>query len=213
MIIEWLPALASGLLLSLQIAGMALLIGVPLGLVFASLVMSRWKAVRIAAIIVVEIGRGAPALVVLQLVYYGLPSAGITFDSMTSAWVALSLTTAAFTSEILRAGIQSVHVGQPEAAHALGFTALDSFWFIVLPQAMRIALPPLLGFAIQIFQATSLAFTIAVPELLSRAYSIGSSSFRYLEVLAVAGLLYAVISIPIGWFVARLEKRLSAHLA
>ncbi|MCU1544291.1 MAG: amino acid transporter permease [Microbacteriaceae bacterium] len=211
--IEWLPPLLSGLLLSLQITAISLAIGLPLGLLFAVLVQSQSRIVRWVTVGVVEIGRGAPALVVLQFVYYGLPSAGITLDDIPSAWIALSFTTASFTSEIMRGGLEAVARGQHEASSALGFARGDAFRFVVLPQAMRVALPGLLGFAIQIFQATSLTFTIAVPELLSRAYSIGASSFRYVEVLLLAGLLYAVIAVPASRLVARLERRLSRHLA
>ncbi len=212
MILEWLPDLLGGLGLSLQITAVSLLLGLPLGLLLAVLVQSPVRAIRWIAIVIVEIGRGAPAIVVLQFVYYGLPSAGITLASIPSAWIALAFTVAAFTSEIIRAGIDSVAVGQREAASALSFNKYRTFQLVILPQAVRIAIPGLLGFAIQIFQATALTFTIAVPELLSRAYSIGSSTFAYVEVLAFAGLMYAVIAVPASRLVARLETRLSRHV-
>jgi len=103
--------------------------------------------------------------------------------------------------------------GETEACQTLGVSRLDTLRFVVVPQGLRIALPALMGFAILIFQATSLCFTIAVPELLSQAYSIGSSTFKYFSVLALAGLLYAIITIPASWFVERTEKRMSKHLA
>ncbi|WP_323960442.1 ABC transporter permease subunit [Arthrobacter sp. JZ12] len=209
----WFPTLLNGLLLSLQITAISLIAGLPLGLVLALLTSSRLRAVRIISIAVVEIGRGAPALVVLQLFYFGLPSAGITLSSFVSACVALALTTAAYTSEILRAGLQAVPAGETEACETLGVSPRDTLRFVVLPQGLRIALPALMGFAIIIFQATSLTFTIAVPELLSQAYSIGSSTFNYLSVLSLAGLMYAVITIPASWLVGGMEKRMSRHLA
>lgn len=210
---DWLPTLLNGLRLSLQVTALSLLIGLPVGLLLAVLASSRNAVIRIASIAVVEIGRGAPALVVLQLFYFGLPSTGITMSSFVAAFCALGLTTAAYTSEILRAGLQAVPVGETEACQTLGVSRLDTLRFVVVPQGLRIALPALMGFAILIFQATSLCFTIAVPELLSQAYSIGSSTFKYFSVLALAGLLYAIITIPASWLVEKTEKRMSKHLA
>lgn len=210
---EWLPTLLNGLWLSLQITGISLALGLPIGLLLAVLASSRNSIVRTASVAVVEIGRGAPALVVLQLFYFGLPSTGITMSSFVAAFCALGLTTAAFTSEILRAGLQAVPVGETEACQTLGVSRLDTLRFIVVPQGLRIALPALMGFAILIFQATSLCFTIAVPELLSQAYSIGSSTFKYFSVLTLAGLLYAAITIPASYLVDVTEKRMSRHLA
>ncbi|MER5673712.1 amino acid ABC transporter permease [Pseudonocardia alni] len=208
----WLPELLRGLWISIQLAVVSVLVGSLLGLGLAVLSSSRNRGVRTAAIVFVEIGRGTPALVVLQLVYFGLPGAGLTFSSFVSACVALSLTTAAYTSEILRAGLQAVPAGELEASWALGMNGRDTLRFIVIPQGVRIAIPPLAGFAVLIFQATSLAFTISLQELLSRAYSIGSSTFRHLDVLLLAGLLYLVITVPGGWLTTRAERRLSRHL-
>ncbi len=210
--LEWLPRLLDGLLLSVQVAAASLLLGIPLGLALALLVSAGHKAVRTTAIILVEIGRGTPALVTLAIVYYGLPSTGMTLSSFTAAVLALALTTGAYTSEILRAGLQAVPHGEIEAAGALAMSHRDTLRFIVIPQGVRIAVPALMGFSILIFQGTSLAFTIALPELLSRAYSIGSSTFRYLDVLVLAGLLYLLVAVPAGWLVSWTEKRMSRHL-
>ena len=209
---DYLPTLLDGLKLSVGITAASLRFGIPLGLMLALATASPSKVPRAVAIAFVEVGRGAPALVVLQLVYFGLPGVGLSMGSITAACVALALTTGAYTSEILRAGLQSVAAGQREASEALGMNKLDELRFVILPQGLRVALPALVGFAIIIFQTTSLTFTIAVPELLSRAYSIGSSTFDYLSVLVLAGLLYAAISIPATWLTVGIERRLSRHL-
>jgi polar amino acid transport system permease protein len=209
---SWLPELLRGWLTSLELAVISVVIGSMLGLVLAVLVSSPKKAVRVSAIIFVEIGRGTPALVVLQIVYFGLPSAGLTFGPFVSACVAFALTTAAYTSEILRAGLQAVPHGEVEASNALGMSQRDTLRFIVIPQGVRIAIPPLAGFAILMFQATSLAFTISLQELLSRSYSIGNSTFRYFDVLLLAGVMYLIITVPGGWLAERAERRLSRHL-
>ncbi|MGY1829134.1 amino acid ABC transporter permease [Geodermatophilus sp. SYSU D01180] len=209
---EWLPRLLEGLLTSLQLTVVSLLIGVPLGLVLALLSSARSRGVRWSAIGLVEIGRGTPALVMLQFVYYGLPSAGLSLTAFVSAIAALSLTTAGYTSEILRGGLQAVPAGETEAAGALGLSRRDTLRYVIVPQGVRIALPSLMGFAILIFQATSLTFTISVVELLSQAYSIGAATFRYLDVLVLAGLLYLAVTIPAGWLTNGTERRLSRHL-
>ncbi|MCW2587232.1 MAG: amino acid transporter permease [Frankiales bacterium] len=210
--VEWTPALLEGLWTSLQLTGGSLAIGIPGGLLLALLMSGRSRVVKAVAIVLVEIGRGMPALVVLQLVYFGLPSAGLTFGPFLAATAALALTTAAYTSEILRAGLQAVPAGEVEAAAALGMSHRDSLRYVVIPQGVRVAIPALLGFSIQIFQATSLTFTIAVPELLGQAYSIGAATFRYLDVLVLAGLVYLAVVLPAGSITRLLERRMGRHL-
>jgi polar amino acid transport system permease protein len=208
---EYLPLLLNGLVISLQVTGACLLIGIPLGLVAALLVQSPSKAIRLPTLAVVEVGRGAPALLLLQFAYFGLPAASIHLSGLASAIAALSWTTCAYTSEIIRAGLQSVARGQSEAAETLGFSRLDSLRYVIVPQGMRVAAPALLGFAIQMLQASSLCFTIALPELLSRAYLTGTTTFRYMEILSLAALIYAAICIPATLLVAAIERRLGKH--
>ncbi|UVK54598.1 amino acid ABC transporter permease [Mesorhizobium sp. AR02] len=208
----WVPQLAAGLWVSTQLLFWCLLFGLPAGLVLALTSSSALRAVRWTSIVLVEIGRGAPALVVLQMVYFGLPTVGLTFAPFLSGAIALSLTTAAYTSEILRAGLQSVPYGEVEAAMALGMRRRDTLRYVVIPQGIMVAIPALLGFAVLMFQVTSLAFTIAIPELLSRAYRIGASNFRYLDVLTASGMLYLTVILPFGWLVSHIEQRMSRHL-
>ena len=210
--IAWSPQLFQGLGVSLTLAGLALLFGLPLGLVLALASSTTAKLIKYMAITTVEIGRGAPALVVLQMVYYGLPAVGMTAGSFASAATALALTTGAYTSEILRAGLNAVPQREIEAGWALGMTHRDILRFVVIPQGILFAVPALMGFAILIFQATALTFTIAIPELLARAYRIGAATYLYLDVLALAGVFYLAVTIPLGWLVSYTESRLSSHL-
>jgi polar amino acid transport system permease protein len=210
---SWLPDLLSGLSISLQVTALSLLIGIPFGLVLALGVLAKIRMVKSLSLFLVEIGRGAPALVLLQFIYFGLPTTGLTLGSYAAAVIALAWNTGAYTSEIIRASLQSVAHGQREAAAALGLNRLDELRYVLLPQGLRVALPALLGFSILIFQGTSLCFTIALPELVSRAYEIGSTTFRYFPALLSAGALYASISIPAALLVNHVEKRagLYAH--
>lgn len=211
--VEWFPDLWHGLLLSLQVTALALLVGIPLGLIFALGVSSRALPLRWLTVVLVELGRGAPALILLQYFYFGLPSAHITLTAYSAAALALAYCTGAYTSEILRGGLDAVAQGQREAADVIGLNALDSLRFVILPQALRIAIPALLGFSIMIFQASSLCFTIALPELVSRASMIGSSTFQYMPVLVLAGLMYAALCIPAALLVGNLERRLAPERA
>ena len=212
MVAEWMPRLLEGLWLSLQVTGVSLVLGIAGGLLMAIMALARKRAVRVIATVLTEIGRGTPALVMLQFVYFGLPDVGIMLEAFAAAVTALTLTTAAYTSEIIRAGLKSVPQDELEASSALGISRADALRFIIVPQGLRIAVPSLLGFSILMFQVSSLAFTIGLPELLSQAYSIGASNFKYLEVLSIAGLLYLAVTIPAGWFTRRAERTMSKHL-
>jgi polar amino acid transport system permease protein len=204
--------LLSGLGVSVKVTVLSLLVGLPLGVGLALMVVSRVRAVRWATLGLVEIGRGIPALVLLLFVYYGLPQEGLTLTSTVAAVAALGFSTAAYTSEIFRTSFRAVPRGQREAAASLGLGPFDSFRSVVLPQALRIAVPQLVGFSILVFQGTALCFAIALPELLSKAYQIGSFTFQYLDALVSAALLYAVIAIPLSQLAGFLERRMSMRL-
>lgn len=206
-----LPTLLRGLWVSLQVTGASLVLGIPLGLLLALSVQSRRRAVSVSALFVVEVGRGAPLLVLLQFVYFGLPTAGLTLSAFASATVAFAWCTGAYTSEIIRAGLEAVPHGQKEAAEALGFIRSDALRYVILPQGLRVSIPALLGFSILMLQASSLCFAIALPELLSKAYQIGSSTFRYMPLLVLAAALYAAICIPATLVVGVLERRMGRH--
>lgn len=210
---DFLPEMLGGLRLSLLIAAISIVVGYPIGLGLGLMVNSRSLAVRTIGLAIVEIGRGAPALVILYLVYYGLPRFGIAFESFTAACIGLTFNSAAYSSEMIRGGLQSVPRGQLEAASALGLSRSSTFKRIILPQGMRSAVPGLMGLAIQMFQGTSLAFAIAVPELMKTAYNIGSQEFDYLKVFVLAGLVYAAVSVPATWITVFFERRMSRRYA
>jgi polar amino acid transport system permease protein len=210
---EWFPTLFDGFLLSLKVTAACLVLGIPLGLALALGVQSKSAVPRWISLGVVEIGRGAPALILLQFAYFGLPSAGLTLSSFTSAALALAWCTGAYTSEIIRAGLEAVPFGQREAAIAIGLNHRDALRYVILPQGLRVAVPALLGFSILMLQATSLCFTIALPELVSQAYIVGSNTFRYMPIFALAALMFAAVCIPATICVTLLERRLGRHAA
>lgn len=209
---DWLTydhRLLDGLWTSIRLTFMTLLLGLPLGLVLAVGAGSKRLVLRRPVLAVIEIGRGTPALVLMQVVYNGIP---VTLSGFVCAYIALALTTAAYSSEILRGGLQAVPRGEIEAGHALGMNTLHILRDVVVPQGIRIAMPPLLGFCIVIFQATSLAFVIAVPELTAVAKSIANQNFHYFNLLLLAGALYAVITISASVMTERIEKAINRHV-
>ena len=206
---DFLPQMMSGLRVSLLLALVAIAVGYPIGLVLALLVSARNRLVHGLGLAVVELGRGAPALVVLYLVYYALPRFGLTFEAFTAACIGLTFNAAAYASEMIRAGLNSVPRGQLEASAALGVPAATTFRRVVLPQGMRSSTPGLMGLAIQMFQGTSLAYAISVPELMKSAQSIASQNFEYLKVFVLVGLVYAAVSMPATWITVLFERRMS----
>lgn len=192
---EFFPEFLPGLWVTLKLTVASLALGFPAGAALAVAVSSPRRAIRWPSIALVELGRGTPGLIVLYLVYYGLPQAGLTLPNFLAATVALAISTAAYSSEIFRAGLLAVPAGQREASKALGLKPLKEFRLVVLPQALKFVIPPLIGFAIILYQATSLAFAISTPELLSRAYNAASITFQFTAALTLAGGMYAVISL------------------
>ncbi|MEU9457139.1 amino acid ABC transporter permease [Streptomyces sp. NPDC048277] len=209
---DWLPDLAPGLLTSVQLTALCLLFGMPLGLLLALMIESPVLPLRWGAFLAIEVGRGAPALVLLYLFYFGLPEAGLTLAAFTTAVISLSWTTGAYASELFRAGLAAVPRGQKEAALTTGLRGWSGFRHIVLPQALRISTPPLASLAVTIFQASSLAFVVSVPELMSKAYALSSLTFEYLSVFCLTAVLYAAITLVALGFVRIAERRLSRHL-
>ena len=210
---EWFPDLLGGFVISLEVTAACLALGIPLGLVLALAVQSKSRPLRWGALVVVEIGRGTPALILLQFAYFGLPTAGLTLTSFAAASLALAWCTGAYTSEIIRAGLEAVPAGQQEAADVIGLNRFDALRYVILPQGLRVAVPALLGFSIIMLQASSLCFTIALPEIVSQAYLVGSNTFRYLPVFLLAALMFASVCIPATILVSLLERRLARHVA
>jgi polar amino acid transport system permease protein len=210
--LSWMPSLAPGLVISLQLTGLALLIGFPFGLLLAVMAEAKFLPLQWISFAFVEIGRGLPALVLLYLLYFSLPDAGITLTSLTTAIIALSWNTGAYASEYFRAGLAAVPLGQKEAAITSGLTGWTGFRIVILPQALRISTPPLAGLAVLVFQGSALAFVIAVPELMSKAFEIGSITFEYLSVYTLTAVIYGSLTLVFLGLVRLLELRLGRHL-
>jgi len=204
---QYLPMLLPGLWVSLQLLAMLVIIGTPLAFILASAQRSRYRTLRGLAIVFVEIARGMPSLILLYLVYFGLPTAGINLEAYWAAVIALSLNYAGYVSQTIKAGLESIPQGQFEAADSLALGRWTQLKYVILPQSFKIITPPLLSWIIVYFQTTSVGFAIAVPEMMSVAYSVAAANFQYLTMFLLSGLIYAVISIPGSQAVSWLENR------
>lgn len=156
--------------------------------------------------------RGTPLLVQLFLLYYGLPQIAPIFSSMdayTASILGLSLHFSAYMAEAIRGAISSIDKGQFEAAESLGLTQSQAFRKIILPQAMRVAIPSLMNNFIDLVKSTSLAFTLGVPEIMAKAQLEASSSFKYFEAFLAVALVYWGLVIAFTFIQKQLEKKLN----
>lgn len=203
---QYIPDLLPGLGVAISLTLFSCLGGYILGFFLALGVESPSRVIHYAALVIVELGRGVPILVLLFLVYQGLPQLGLMLDPHPAALAALMFSAAGYSSEMIRAGLNSVPAGQAEAANSLSMSVADTYRFIVIPQAARISIPPLVNLTIIIFQATSLATVITVPEIMQHAGVIGAATFEYMSVYTAAAVLYLCITIPGAVLSGYLEK-------
>jgi polar amino acid transport system permease protein len=202
--------LMSGLQSTLLISIMTLTFAMMGGLVIAMLDMSKFWPTRAIGVAFGEVIRNTPILVQLLWVYYVLPMvAGINLTAFTALVVGLSMYSSAFIAEAYRAGIQAVPVGHREAAQVLGLSRLQTFTRIVLPQAIRMILPPLAANFVQLIKYSSLGAVISVTEITRRGMELSASLFRPLEIFTFIAIVYFVICWPLAMGIRLLERRLS----
>lgn len=211
LIIEYLPALLKGLIVTLQIAGIGCFIGLVLGTILALMQTSNNKALRIFVTSYVVIIRGTPMLIQILCAYFLLPQIGINVPALWTAIIAIGLNSAAYISQIIRSGISSIATGQMEAAKVLGFSTSDTIRYIVLPQALRTTLPALGNEFVTLIKDSALASVISVPELTKQANFIKSKTFDAITVYFAVAILYLILTSTISFFVAHLEKRMNNY--
>jgi polar amino acid transport system permease protein len=204
--------LMSGLEMTLFISATALVLAMFGGLLLAVVDMSRFVAVRAIGLAFGELIRNTPILVQLLWVYYVLPIVfGLQISALAALLIGLSVYMAAFISEVYRAGIQAVPKGQKEAAQVLGLTPFQSFRRIVLPQAIRLTLPPLASNFVQLIKYSSLGSVISVSEITRRGTELSSTTFRPLEIFSFIALVYFCICWPLAMAIRIWERRLASR--
>ncbi len=204
-----LPLLDRALATTLFLGLSSFVIGSILGLFLALARLSTLRPLRIFAVAYVSVFRGTPLLVQILLVYFGLPQLGVVLEPIPSATLALSLNAAAYLSENFRSGILAVEKGQREAASALGMTPGQALRRVVLPQAVRVAIPAVGNRLVALMKDTSLASVVTVVELTRLAEQVGSATFRYMEMFVIVAIVYWIINNLLAVGQALLERRLA----
>ena len=203
------PLLLRGLWLTLQLSALVIPLGLIGGLIVALASLSRRRAVRWPVNVLTDLFRAAPPLVLLVLLYSGLPFAGIRLSPTAAVCLAFFLNTSSYYGEIYRAGIESVGAGQWEAARATGLTSSQTLTSVVLPQAVRNVLPDLVSNTIEVVKLTSIASVVSFPELLYSAEMARSLTFNSSPVV-MAAAIYLVILWPLVRLAGRLERRVGS---
>ena len=204
--------LLEGFWTTLELFGLTLLFSLPLGLIISFGSMSKFKPLKYVVKLIVWVVRGTPLMLQLIVVFF-MPYYvfGIKLSSNWRVYATLigfSINYAAYFGEIFRAGIQSVPIGQHEAAEVLGFTKVQTFWKIVFPQMVKRVVPPVTNEVITLVKDTSMAFAIAYAEMFTMAKQVAAAQSNILP-LFVAGLFYYVFNIVVAWVMGRVEKSLS----
>ena len=199
---RYLPAILKGMAVTIEIAVLVVIAGILLGLALAVVRAFRLRAINVLIIVFVDTFRALPPLVLILLVYFGLPNVGINVPSFAVLWLVLSLVLAAFAEEIFWAGILSIPKGQWEAARSTGLSHLATLAHVVLPQAVRLAVPPLTNRTIAITKNTALGTVIGVGEILNQATAAQSFSGNATPLMmgAVAYLMLFVPVVVLGRF-------------
>lgn len=205
--LKYLPYVARGAIVTIELTVMALVLGAVLGLLGAIAKQSGSRPLVFVANVYVEVIRGTPALLQIFVMYFGLATYGLRLDPLTAAALTLGIIGGAYITEIIRAGIEAVDRGQVEAATSLGMAPSAIMRRIVLPQAVVLMVPPFTNFLIALIKDTSLALTISVPEIMYRSYDVASQTYRSMEIYAVAGMIYLAMCYPLSLLAKRLERR------
>lgn len=202
------PSFLSGVEVTLKLAFFTVLFGTLLGVVVAMLRKIRFFPVRFLMNLYVAFIRGTPLLVQTLIFVYGLPQLGIKMPRLTTCVIALCINSGAYMAEIIRAGIQSIDIGQTEAAESLGMSKLQTMLYIILPQAVKTTLPAMGNEFIVIIKESSVLYAVGVYELTYQAYKMASTNFMYIETLIVAALIYFVLTYAASKLLWLLERRM-----
>ena len=205
---HFLDILLGGAVVAVEVAAGALLVALAGGLILALMTVTPLRPLRWIARAYIELIRGTPALTQLFIIYFGLADLGLGMPPLAAAITGLGANGAAYLAEVYRAGILAIHRGQSEAALSLGLTPMDVMRFVILPQAIRIMLPPFCNYAIQLLKDTSLVSAVAAPEIMFRARNLVMETYLSMQIYLLAAAIYLSISIPLSHLTTRLQVSL-----
>lgn len=206
------PYLIDALLLGVEMTAIVtlggFLLSVVLGLVGATLRTARTTLPRAVGTLYVDIFRAVPVLTQLFIIYFGLAELGVRLAPLPAAILGFGINGGAYLTEVFRSGIEAVHQGQSEAALAIGMTPRQALRLVILPQAVRVVLPPLGNFAIGLLKDTSVASSVAAPELTFRAHMLVDQTYLSTQIYLMVAALYLAMSLPLAYLTRGLERRL-----
>lgn len=218
---QYWPMFVDGLLYTVALSFLTVLFGFILALLVAYCRMTKFRPLNVIATIYVEVLRATPLLVQLFIVYYVLFDGfkvsaefreffgGIPLERIIPGIAALSLNSAAYLSEIIRSGIQSIDLGQTEAARSLGMSQLQNMRYIILPQAIKNILPAIGNEFVTIIKESSICYTIGIQEIMYAANAVRGSTYRFGEALIIAACVYFCVTFPTSKIIAYFERRMS----
>ncbi|MFC7688089.1 amino acid ABC transporter permease [Ureibacillus sp. GCM10028918] len=208
-VVPSIPYILEGIGVTLKIVIFATIIGLVLGILLALCKIGTIKPLRWFAQFYTSIFRGTPLVLQLMIIYYAMPQIiGFNIEAMPAAIIAFGLNSAAYISEIIRAGINAVDKGQQEAAKALGVPYSKMMKDIILPQAMKNILPSLMNEFITLNKESAIVTVIGALDIMRRAYVVGGDTFRYLEPLLIAGVIYYVMTLVLTFLGKMMEMRM-----
>ena len=210
--IESLPYVLEGIWYTLLISMVSMLCGLVIGFFLALARTSPRKIMQWPARLYISFMRGVPILVILFLLYFAMPVIGIEFTAVQAALIGFSINSAAYIAEVFRSSLASVDKGQWESSTALGLTYWQAMRRIILPQSVRIAVPPLSNVYLDLIKASSLAAMITVPEIFQKARIVGAREYDLLTLLILVALIYWAICSVMTVFQNYLEKRFAEYL-
>jgi polar amino acid transport system permease protein len=204
------PMLVEGLWVTLQLGAASIVAGLILGLILSMIRLYAIFPLRLLARLYIDVFRSIPVLVLLIVVYYALPFVGVRLSPFASAMSALTLVSGAYTAEIFRAGIEAIPKGQFEASAALGLNHRQTMIDVILPQAIKIVIPPLTNNSINVVKDTALASVVAMPDLLKQATQAQALAANPSPLIGAA-LIYLAFLWPFVALVTRMERRFGAR--
>ena len=210
--IDSLPYVLEGLSNTLFISFLSMALGLIIGFFLALGRSSKSRLLRWPSGMYISFMRGVPILVIIFILYFGFPIIGIEFTAMQAAIIGFSINSAAYIAEINRSALSSVDKGQWEAAQSLGLNYWQALGGIILPQATRIALPPLSNVLLDLIKASSLAAMITVPEIFQHAKIVGGREFDYMTMYILVAIIYWCICAAVSLLQRYLEKRAEVYL-
>ena len=209
-IIQTLPYLLKATITTIELAVISIFFGLIIGLIIALMKISSIKIFNIVGSLYTWIFRGIPLMVQLFLIYFGLSAAlGIDLDSFTAAIIGISICGGAYIAEIIRSGIQAVDKGQMEAARSLGFHHGEAMKLVILPQAVKNILPALGNEFVTIIKESSIVSVIGIADLMYRAKGVIAKTYNSLECLAIAAIMYFILTFIGGRLIALMERKMA----